>query len=85
MDVMKSVIKMLYSLRSSGLEGAVLHRGLFLKKVAQEDFKSNFTCVVTNAVGAVHKVIQLTKTSHCNKSRKPKRRMNVISTLDVSL
>lgn len=54
-------------LRSTALEGAVLQRNLFLKKVAQEDFKSNFTCVVVNTFGAAHKVIQLTKTSHCNK------------------
>lgn len=60
--------------RSTGLEGAVLQRGLFLRKVELEDFWSNFTCIVTNAFGAAHKVIQLTKTSRCNQSRKPKTR-----------
>lgn len=59
-------------LRSTALEGTIVQRGLFLKKVAQEDFKSNFTCVVTNAFGAAHKVIQL-KISHCNHQiNKPK-------------
>lgn len=59
-------------LRSTALEGAILQRGLFLKKVVLEDFKSNFTCVVTNAFGAAHKVIQL-RISHCNhQMKKPK-------------
>ncbi|TNN88693.1 Interleukin-1 receptor accessory protein [Liparis tanakae] len=39
--------------------GAVLQRSLMLKNVTSEDFKSNFTCVVTNAAGMTQKNILL--------------------------
>ncbi|XP_022044209.1 interleukin-1 receptor type 2-like [Acanthochromis polyacanthus] len=57
------------SSESSLEEGAVLQRSLLLKTVTSEDLKSNFTCVVTNAMGMAQKCITLTaKTdgSYCN-------------------
>lgn len=48
-------------------EGTILQRSLLLKSVTPEDLKSNFTCVVTNAVGVAQKCITLTtKTSGCS-------------------
>ncbi|XP_023139800.1 interleukin-1 receptor type 2-like [Amphiprion ocellaris] len=41
-------------------EGTVLQRSLLLKTVTSEDLTSNFTCVVTNAMGMAQKCITLT-------------------------
>ncbi|XP_070699325.1 interleukin-1 receptor accessory protein-like isoform X2 [Pempheris klunzingeri] len=55
-------------------EGAVIQRSLLLKKVTPEDFKSSFTCVVTNAAGTAQKHTTLAATSRkckVGKTRKP--------------
>ncbi|XP_041808576.1 interleukin-1 receptor accessory protein-like isoform X2 [Chelmon rostratus] len=54
-------------------EGAILQRSLLLKTVTSEDFKSTFTCVVTNPAGTVQKVMTLAATGcDCN-VKKPRK------------
>lgn len=46
-------------------DGAFLLKSLLLKNITSEDFKSTFTCVVTNTAGTTHKYTTLTQTSNC--------------------
>uniref|UniRef100_A0A1A7YC98 Ig-like domain-containing protein n=2 Tax=Iconisemion striatum TaxID=60296 RepID=A0A1A7YC98_9TELE len=48
---------------SNLLEGSILHKSLVFKNVTREDFKSTFSCVVTNAAGKAQKHIKLTETT----------------------
>lgn len=53
--------------RSTLEDGSVLHKSLLLKNVTLQDFKSTFTCVVTNAAGMDLKHITFTqKSSDCH-------------------
>uniref|UniRef100_A0A1A8GTQ1 Ig-like domain-containing protein n=1 Tax=Nothobranchius korthausae TaxID=1143690 RepID=A0A1A8GTQ1_9TELE len=45
------------------LEGSILHKSLVFKNVTREDFKSTFSCVVTNAVGNAQKHFKLVETT----------------------
>ncbi|XP_043996647.1 interleukin-18-binding protein-like [Gambusia affinis] len=54
--------RIIESNESSLMEGLVLQKNLLLKNVALEDFSSNFSCVVTNAVGMAQKFIKLAYT-----------------------
>lgn len=44
------------------MEGSILQKNLLLKNVTSQDFKSTFSCVVTNAVGMAQKFIKLATT-----------------------
>ncbi|XP_054586566.2 uncharacterized protein [Nothobranchius furzeri] len=45
------------------LEGSILHKSLVFKNVTREDFKSTFSCVVTNAVGNAQRHFKLVETT----------------------
>ncbi|XP_069581615.1 interleukin-1 receptor accessory protein-like [Brachyistius frenatus] len=51
--------RMVESNESTSAEGSILQKTLLLKNVTSEDFKSTFTCVVTNAAGTAQKRITL--------------------------
>lgn len=48
-----------FCFRETLVEGLILHKSLLLMNVTVEDFKSKFTCVVTNTSGMAQKRVRL--------------------------